>query len=88
MGNAIKFTESGEIELSIEIAEEEKERVKLQVSVRDTGIGIPRDKWDLIFEPFKQLDDSNSRKYLGTGLGLAICRKLVEIMKGKNMGGK
>jgi signal transduction histidine kinase/CheY-like chemotaxis protein len=83
LGNAIKFTESGEIELTIEIAEEEKERVKLEVSVRDTGIGIPRDKWDLIFEPFKQLDDSNSRKYLGTGLGLAICRKLVEIMKGK-----
>ena len=83
MGNAIKFTESGEIELFIETTEEEKERVKLQVTVRDTGIGIPRDKWDLIFEPFRQLDDSNSRKYLGTGLGLTICRKLAEIMKGR-----
>ncbi|MBW2264751.1 MAG: response regulator [Deltaproteobacteria bacterium] len=82
MGNAVKFTETGEIELSIDIEEEDAERVKLCVSVRDTGIGIPKDKVDTIFEVFQQADTSTTRKYGGTGLGLPICKKFAQVMGG------
>ncbi|MBW2265845.1 MAG: response regulator [Deltaproteobacteria bacterium] len=82
MGNAVKFTEAGEIELSIDTEEEHDERVKLCVSVRDTGIGIPKDKVDTIFEVFQQADTSTTRKYGGTGLGLPICKKIAKIMGG------
>ena len=82
MGNAVKFVESGEIELSIDIEEEHDQRVKLCVSVRDTGIGIAKDKVDTIFQVFQQADTSTTRKYGGTGLGLPICKKIAKIMGG------
>ena len=83
MGNAPKFTESGEIELSIDIEEEKDDRVKLHAKIRDTGIGIPKDKLSTIFEPFLQADGSTTRKYGGTGLGLSICKKISELMGGE-----
>ncbi len=82
MGNAPKFTKAGEIELSLEVEEETEDAVKLRAAIRDTGIGIPADKIDLIFEPFKQADGSTTRKYGGTGLGLAICKKIATLMEG------
>ncbi len=82
MSNAAKFTQSGEIELSVNITEERDEGVNLHVSVRDTGIGIPKHKVDTIFEVFQQADTSTTRKYGGTGLGLPICKKIVQIMGG------
>ena len=83
MGNAPKFTEAGEIELSIEVEEEKEDRMKLHVKIRDTGIGIPKDKLVAIFEPFQQADGSTTRKYGGTGLGLSICKQISELMGGK-----
>jgi signal transduction histidine kinase len=83
MGNAPKFTESGEIELSLDIEEEEDDRVKLHAKIRDTGIGIPKDKLSTIFKPFQQADGSTTRKYGGTGLGLSICKKISELMGGE-----
>jgi len=83
MGNAPKFTESGEIELFLDIEEEKGDRIKLHAKIRDTGIGIPKDKLSTIFEPFKQADGSTTRKYGGTGLGLSICKKISELMEGE-----
>lgn len=84
MGNAPKFTESGEIVLSLDVEEERESegRIKLHARVRDTGIGIPMDKLELIFEPFRQADGSITRKYGGTGLGLSICRQISSLMGG------
>jgi len=82
MGNAVKFVESGEIELSIDTEEERDEGLKLRVSVRDTGVGIPQDKVATIFEIFQQADTSTTRKYGGSGLGLAICRQIAGFMDG------
>jgi len=82
MGNAAKFTESGEIELALAVEEEEQERLLLQITVRDTGIGIPGDKQESIFNVFQQADGSTTRKYGGTGLGLAICRQIAKLMDG------
>ncbi len=82
VGNAPKFTESGEIELSIGVEKEEKDRVLIHATVRDTGIGIERDKLASVFEPFRQADGSTTRKYGGTGLGLSICKKISNLMKG------
>ncbi len=82
LGNAPKFTESGEIELSIRLAEEKSDAVKLHVAIRDTGIGIPEDKLAVIFEPFQQADGSTTRKYGGTGLGLSICKQISHLMGG------
>jgi PAS domain S-box-containing protein len=82
VGNAPKFTEKGEIELSIDVEEETDTRIKIHSVVRDTGIGIPEDKLSLIFEPFRQVDGSTTRKYGGTGLGLSICRKIANLMEG------
>ncbi len=82
MGNAPKFTETGEIELSIEVEEEDEERIKLHAKIRDTGIGIPEEKLSAIFEPFEQADGSTTRKYGGTGLGLSICKKISKLMGG------
>ena len=82
MGNAPKFTESGEIELSIEVEQEDQDRVLIHARIRDTGIGIPEDKLATIFEPFRQADGSTTRKYGGTGLGLSICKKISGLMEG------
>jgi PAS domain S-box-containing protein len=82
MGNAAKFTEQGEIELSVDIDEESEERIRIHARVRDTGIGIPRDKQGTIFEAFQQSGRFITRKYGGTGLGLAICRQLSHLMDG------
>ncbi|MBW2219727.1 MAG: hybrid sensor histidine kinase/response regulator, partial [Deltaproteobacteria bacterium] len=72
LGNAVKFTESGEIKLSLHIEETEDGKEKLILIVRDTGIGISPDKMAYIFEPFQQEKESIARKYGGTGLGLSI----------------
>jgi PAS domain S-box-containing protein len=83
MGNAIKFTAHGEVELSVQKAQEESGEVGLSFSVRDTGIGIAPEKQQLIFEAFSQGDGSTTRKYGGTGLGLSICERLTELMGGR-----
>ena len=83
IGNAAKFTAQGEIELSLQVAAEEASRVQLHVSVRDTGIGIPADRLEQIFEAFQQADGSTTRQYGGTGLGLSICRQLAQLMEGQ-----
>ncbi|WP_456384746.1 response regulator [Desulfolithobacter sp.] len=82
MGNAAKFTEKGEIELAIAVEKEEKETITLHTTIRDTGIGIPPDKQESIFEAFRQADGSTTRKFGGTGLGLSICRKIAQLMGG------
>ena len=83
IGNSIKFTAEGEIEFSIGIEKKTDETVKLQVSVRDTGIGISNEEKDNIFISFTQADGSTTRKYGGTGLGLSISKKLVKMMNGE-----
>src|SRR6266404_410215 len=83
VGNAIKFTDRGEILMSVTQEAESSGAVSLHFAVKDTGVGIPTDKLRKIFEPFSQADGSTSRKYGGTGLGLTICVKLVEMMKGR-----
>ena len=83
IGNAIKFTEKGEVVLEVEKAAEDEKTVTLHFAVRDTGIGISMDKLSLIFEAFTQADTSTTRQYGGTGLGLAITRRLVEIFNGQ-----
>ncbi len=80
LGNAIKFTEAGEIVVSLSCDPGNPGRIRF--SVRDTGIGIPKDKLDMIFGSFSQLDSSTTRKYGGTGLGLAISKRLVVLMDG------
>ena len=79
LGNAVKFTEEGEVVLTVKKGRKKDE---LLFSVRDTGIGIPPDRREALFQSFSQADSSTSRKYGGTGLGLAISRRLVEMMGG------
>ncbi len=83
VSNAMKFTDSGEIEIKIVSAERDDNHCRLLFSVRDTGIGIAPEKRTSIFSAFTQADGSTSRKFGGTGLGLSICRRLVEMMDGK-----
>ena len=83
LGNAIKFTAEGEIALRVELGELENGDPGVHFSVRDTGIGIPLDKQQLIFEAFTQEDTSTTRRFGGTGLGLTITRRLIELMGGK-----
>ena len=83
VGNAIKFTERGEVKISVEMANEDSENVTLQFSISDTGIGIPKDKLASIFDSFTQATYDTTRKYGGTGLGLAIVKQLVELQKGE-----
>ncbi|MCP5051896.1 MAG: response regulator [bacterium] len=80
IGNAIKFTHQGEILLSIKKRSESLRQVVLEFSVSDTGVGIPREKIDSMFDKFSQGDSSTTRKYGGTGLGLAISQNLVHLM--------
>ncbi len=82
MGNAAKFTQQGEIRLTVSVDSEEKNTLVLHAAVMDTGIGIPPGKQELIFEAFSQADASTTREYGGTGLGLAICKHLATLMKG------
>jgi two-component system sensor histidine kinase/response regulator len=82
VGNAIKFTEHGEIFVNVEEQSQEPDTTYLHVAVKDTGVGIPAEKQQKIFEAFSQADGSMARKYGGTGLGLTICTRLVEMMGG------
>ena len=82
VGNAIKFTERGEVLMRVSPEECGDHRVMLRFEVADTGIGIPAEKLDAIFEPFEQADGSTTRRFGGTGLGLAISAKLVRMMGG------
>jgi signal transduction histidine kinase/DNA-binding response OmpR family regulator len=83
IGNAIKFTSSGEVVLTVAQLEETAEETELQFSVRDTGVGIPVDRQKAIFESFTQADSTTTRKYGGTGLGLAISKRIVNRMGGQ-----
>lgn len=83
MGNATKFTQKGKIELSLDINKEDDDYIEIFVKVSDTGIGIPRHKIDLIFDPFQQVGGATSREFGGTGLGLSICRKILDLMGGE-----
>lgn len=80
LGNASKFTERGEIELKIEVLSAKTGQTSLRMSIRDTGIGIQKDKQEKIFEAFSQEDNSTTKKYGGTGLGLTISNKLLGLM--------
>ncbi|MCX6373755.1 MAG: ATP-binding protein, partial [Actinobacteria bacterium] len=83
IGNAIKFTDRGEVAVSVGLVHEEETEATLRFEVRDTGMGIPLEKLDLLFEAFTQADASTTRRFGGTGLGLTICRRLVELMGGQ-----
>lgn len=87
LGNAIKFTEEGEIKISVKKAgsiylKDKKQYLDLEISVKDSGIGIPKEKLNKIFESFTQADSSTTRKFGGTGLGLTISKRLAELMNG------
>lgn len=82
-GNAVKFTQEGEVSLALSVLTNDAQGVFVRCEVRDTGIGIPADRIKALFTPFTQVDSSMTRKYGGTGLGLSIVRRLVELMGGE-----
>jgi K+-sensing histidine kinase KdpD len=82
VSNALKFTASGEVKILVECMGVDARLAEMRTSVRDTGVGIPEDKLELIWEKFSQVDSSNTRRYGGTGLGLAIAKQLVDLMHG------
>ncbi|PQJ10457.1 hypothetical protein CJD36_010805 [Flavipsychrobacter stenotrophus] len=82
VSNGLKFTEKGEILVTVQSLGNEGDIYDIQFTVKDTGIGIPKDKFHRLFESFSQVDSSTTRKYGGTGLGLVICQRLVELMGG------
>ncbi len=82
VNNAVKFTEVGEVVVDVALDGMEDEHIRLRIEVRDTGIGIPEEKIEQLFQSFTQADTSTTRQYGGTGLGLAICGRLVEMMDG------
>jgi len=82
IGNAIKFTGEGEVDVTVDIERQDEDQMCLHFAVRDTGVGIAEDRMRDIFDAFAQADASTTRKYGGTGLGLSICRRLVELMGG------
>jgi signal transduction histidine kinase/CheY-like chemotaxis protein len=83
VGNAIKFTDDGEVLISVEQSEETAQGVTLHFAIKDTGVGIAADQQEKIFAAFSQADGSTTRKYGGTGLGLTICSNLVGLMQGR-----
>jgi len=83
MGNAAKFTRQGEVEMRASMEREGEKECLLKFTVRDTGIGIPENKLELLFKKFSQVDASTTRQFGGTGLGLAICKQLVGLMGGE-----
>jgi len=83
VGNAIKFTETGAIQIATRLLNEADQKPKLQFDVTDTGIGIPAEKIETIFNPFTQADGSTTRQFGGTGLGLSISKRLVELLGGE-----
>ncbi len=83
VGNAIKFTEAGEVAVEAQVTEHEPGRATVRITVRDTGIGISKERHAAIFESFTQADGSTTRRYGGTGLGLTISRQLVDLMGGR-----
>jgi signal transduction histidine kinase/DNA-binding response OmpR family regulator len=83
VGNALKFTAKGEVVLEVNILHDGEKDLELRFSVRDSGIGITKEKQESIFESFNQEDSSTTRKFGGTGLGLSICRQLVHLMRGQ-----
>jgi PAS domain S-box-containing protein len=82
VGNAIKFTEKGEVKIVVELLSDVEDIVELKFSVIDTGIGIPKNKLKTVFEGFTQASNETTRKYGGTGLGLTIVKQLIELQKG------
>ena len=82
-GNAIKFTDNGEVAIRVSFDDENATHATIRFSVTDTGIGIPQNRQDNLFKPFSQVDSSTTRKFGGTGLGLSISKQLVEIMGGQ-----
>ncbi|MBA3585030.1 MAG: response regulator, partial [Gemmatimonadetes bacterium] len=83
LNNAIKFTPAGEVGVTVSSRRPSESHHEILFTVRDTGIGIPRDRFDRLFKMFSQVDVSTTRKYGGTGLGLAICKRLTELMGGR-----
>lgn len=82
MGNAIKFTSSGDVGISAVLLEEASDEIRLRITVSDTGVGIPRDRQRAIFESFTQADGSSTRRFGGTGLGLTISKQIIDLMGG------
>lgn len=83
LNNAIKFTDTGEVELSVDLAPRVGSDPQLRLTIRDTGIGIPTDRMDRLFKSFSQIDASTTRRFGGTGLGLVITQRLVTLMGGE-----
>jgi len=83
IGNAIRFTEQGEVFVGLALEAEDKDEVELHCYVRDTGIGIPEERREIIFDTFRQADGSTTRQYGSIGLGLALSKQLVELMGGR-----
>ncbi len=83
VGNAIKFTDSGQVKISIGVLEQVGDKLKIHFSVRDTGIGMDEAQRANLFQPFQQADGSTTRRYGGTGLGLVIAKRLIELMGGE-----
>ncbi len=83
IGNAIKFTDEGEVVIRLELMSDTEEHINYKFSVEDSGIGIEKESIDRLYEPFQQLDSSSSQKYGGSGLGLTISHKIVEILGGQ-----
>ena len=82
VSNALKFTHRGGVRVSVSCVSLEAQTAGIKVAVQDTGVGIPEDKLELVFEKFSQVDSSHTRRYGGTGLGLSIAKELIAVMGG------
>lgn len=82
VSNALKFTSQGEVKITVDALQKNNNKIDLKIQVADTGIGIPKDQQQVIFESFRQVDGQSTRKYGGTGLGLTIIQKIVELLNG------